>query len=115
MDNTTFGYIERFSFSQPLPALIFLSVFLAAISYCSVSAQASPQSDSVPWVGLQNEWFQITRAHLRDARKGKEYLKEGYEKVSMSSGATRIFHYERTSSDLLPRSVTDDVSVQQKG
>ncbi|TKA66212.1 hypothetical protein B0A49_07508 [Cryomyces minteri] len=60
-----------------LPSLILLLYFI----HCRLTAKRW-LPNTIPWIGLRNEFFAKTRACMRDMRHGKEHLAEGYAKYS---------------------------------
>ncbi len=64
---------------RPAIILPIITFGLYALHRKLTAKRALPES--IPWVGLRDEWFPRLRANLRDMKAGKQNIVEGYMKV----------------------------------
>ncbi|KAF2091838.1 cytochrome P450 [Saccharata proteae CBS 121410] len=80
-------------------------VVLAALYHCHCRLTASKHLlDPLPWVGVRDELFAKSRAHLREATDSWDLLKEGYAKWSQQEKTFVIPNITFRPEAILPQS-----------
>lgn len=78
----TLKFLAKMSSDDLFRPVIILSIItfgLYALHRKLTAKRAIPES--IPWVGLRDEWFPRYRANLRDMKAGRQNMIEGYIKV----------------------------------
>ena len=84
---------------------IVVVIFLFCLNW-GYSTNSTASTDVLPWAGIRNEIFRITRASIRQLNKSSQTLEDGYAQVSP--------HLRSTNN--IPRAVLRSLSlVWQKG